>query len=235
VNLPAPEQKPAYVRAMFASIVERYDLLNDLMTAGRHRQWKRVTVRAARPGGALALDLGCGTGDLSRELARQGARLVVAADFVPEMLQAARRNAAAQGLDDIVFTAADALALPFTDAAFDCVVSGFLARNVADVELAFREMQRVLKPGGRVVCLEAARRDGIFGRLLNAGFSVTARGFGRLVAGDSAAYTYLPASVAAFASPRELAATMHRAGFRGIQYRTLGFGLVAVHRGVKEG
>jgi demethylmenaquinone methyltransferase/2-methoxy-6-polyprenyl-1,4-benzoquinol methylase len=214
---------------MFARIAGRYDLLNDLMTASQHRRWKRAAVRAARPAGARALDLGCGTGDLTRELARQGARLVVGADFVPQMLAAAHHRSTAHG--PVVLAAADALALPFADATFDCVTSGFLIRNVADAEAAFREMRRVLKPGGRVVCLDAARRDGLLGRLLSAGFAIVSRTLGRLVAGDAAAYAYLPASAAAFASPPELAATMQRAGLRHICYRTFAFGLVAVHWG----
>jgi demethylmenaquinone methyltransferase/2-methoxy-6-polyprenyl-1,4-benzoquinol methylase len=232
VSLPQARDRPAYVRAMFARIAGRYDLLNDLMTAGLHRRWKRAAVRAAQPAGALALDLGCGTGDLSRELARQEARIVVGADFVPQMLAAARDRTAARGT--VVFAVADALALPFADTTFDCVTSGFLVRNVADAEHAFREMRRVLKPGGRVVCLDAARRDGPFGQLLSAGFGLVARTLGRLVAGDPEAYAYLSASAAAFASPAELAATMQRAGLRRIQYRTFAFGLVAVHRGVAE-
>jgi demethylmenaquinone methyltransferase / 2-methoxy-6-polyprenyl-1,4-benzoquinol methylase len=232
-ELPATGEKASYVRAMFTRIVGRYDLLNDLMTAGRHRYWKRVAVRTAMPAGADALDLGCGTGDLACELARQGARRVIGGDFVPAMLAAADARARAQGLDNVSFTVADALALPFDDASFDCVTSGFLVRNVTDQALAFREMQRVLRPGGRVVCLEAARRDGVLGRLLHGGFNVSARILGKIVAGDAAAYAYLPRSAAAFASPRELAGIIADAGFERVQYRTFGLGLIAIHRARK--
>ena len=225
-----PDDKPAYVRTMFARIAGRYDLLNDLMTAGRHRYWKRVAARAAEPAGAVALDLGAGTGDIARELVRLGAREVVAADFVPEMLAPAVERAAREGATNLRFAVADALALPFADASFDCVTSGFLVRNVADQEQAFREMLRVLRPGGRVVCLEASRRDGAVGRLLNTGFGVVARVLGQVVARDKDAYTYLPDSAAAFASPAELGATMQRAGFDRIQCHTFGLGLIAIHR-----
>jgi demethylmenaquinone methyltransferase/2-methoxy-6-polyprenyl-1,4-benzoquinol methylase len=233
VTLPHGTAKAGYVRAMFERIAARYDLLNDLMTAGQHRHWKRLTVRAAEPRGALALDLGCGTGDLSRELARQGARFVVGGDFVPVMLRQAADKTARCGPQPVTFAVADALALPFPSGTFDCVTSGFLVRNVVDQEAAFQEMLRVLRPGGRVVCLEATRRDGVTGRLLNAGFGIVARLLGRFVAGDPAAYAYLPDSAAAFASPPELAATMQCAGFTAIQYRTLGLGLIAIHRGRK--
>ncbi len=229
-HLPPPEQKAAYVRSMFARIAGRYDLLNDLMTAGRHRYWKRVAARAANPSGAVALDLGSGTGDIAFALVRLGATEVVAADFVPEMLAGAEARAAREGVANMRFAVADALALPFADESFDCVTSGFLVRNVVDQERAFREMLRVLCPGGRVVCLEAARRDGVIGRVLSAGFGVVARILGQVVAGDRDAYSYLPESAAAFASPKELAATMRRAGFTDIQYRTFGLGLIAIHR-----
>jgi demethylmenaquinone methyltransferase/2-methoxy-6-polyprenyl-1,4-benzoquinol methylase len=218
---------------MFSRIVGRYDLLNDLMTAGRHRHWKRVAVGAAEPEGAVALDLGTGTGDIARELVRQGARQVVAGDFVPAMLEAAEEKARREGYDTIRFTTADALDLPFADETFDCVTSGFLVRNVSNPELAFLEMHRVLKPGGRVVCLEASRRDDGIGQMLNRAFGVSARLLGRVVAGDAAAYAYLPDSVATFAGPDELAAIMHRAGFERIQYRRFGFGLIAIHRARK--
>lgn len=228
--LPPPEERAGYVRAMFARIVDRYDLLNDLMTLGRHRHWKRVAVHAAGPAGARVLDLGCGTGDLTRELARQGARVAVGADFTPQMLYAARALAAARGVTATRFVAADALRLPFADGSFECVTSGFLVRNVSDPGQAFREMHRVLAPGGRVVCLEAARRDGALGRLLHAGFEVSARVLGRVVAGDASAYSYLPRSAAAFASPPELATIISAAGFQRVQYRTFGLGLIAIHR-----
>lgn len=215
---------------MFGRIVGRYDLLNDLMTAGRHRHWKRLTAEAADPAGAFALDLGSGTGDIARELARRGACHVVSADFVPAMLHLAASKARQHDIDSITFTVADALALPFAEATFDCVTSGFLVRNTADPERAFREMYRVLKPGGRVVCLEAARRDDVIGRCLIAAFGVVARVLGHVVAGDPEAYTYLPGSAARFANPIELAAIMHRTGFQDVRYHLLGLGLIAIHR-----
>lgn len=229
---PRPDHASS-IHAMFTRIVGRYDLLNDLMTGGRHRHWKRAAVRAAEPEGAVALDLGTGTGDIARELVRQGARQVVAADFVPAMLEAAEAKARREGYDTIRFATADALDLPFADESFDCVTSGFLVRNVSNPELAFLEMQRVLKPGGRVICLEASRRDDRLGQFLNRVFGISARVLGRVVAGDADAYAYLPDSVAGFATPDELAAVIQRAGFEKIQYRRFGSGLIAIHRARK--
>lgn len=221
--------KAGYVRALFTRIVARYDLLNDLMTGGRHRRWKRLTARTAAPAGALALDLGTGTGDLALELARLGARRVVAVDFVPAMVAAARRKAVSQGAGGIVMLVADALALPFADQTFDCVTSGFVIRNVSDPAAAFAETYRVLKPGGRVVCLETSRPHNPVTRLLMGGFGVTARLLGRLVARDVEAYGYLPASTATFVDADALSQLMRQAGFAGIRYQRRALGLVAIH------
>jgi demethylmenaquinone methyltransferase/2-methoxy-6-polyprenyl-1,4-benzoquinol methylase len=218
---------------MFSRIVSHYDLLNDLMTAGMHRHWKRLAAQAAEPGGAFVLDLGTGTADIARELVRRGARSVVAGDFVAEMLEEAERSARRHGIRAIQFVQADATDLPFADGVFDCVTSGFLVRNVVDPDLAFLEMHRVLRPGGRVVCLEATRRDDRIGRLLSGAFGVVARVLGRFVAGDAPAYSYLPDSAAGFASPEELATIIQRAGFERVQWRRLGFGLIAIHRARK--
>lgn len=237
IPLPPPSgpAKAQYVRALFSHIVERYDLLNDLMTAGRHHQWRRAAARAALPAGALALDLGTGTGDLALELARQGARRVVAIDFVPAMVRAARRKAVRRGMAGIHVLIGDALALPFPDQTFDCVTSGFVVRNVADPAAAFAEMYRVLRPGGRVVCLETSRPRARLTRVLIRAFGLLARLLGRLVARDVAAYGYLPASVATFADADELAALMQRAAFSSIRYRRVALGLVTIHRALREG
>lgn len=223
----------AHVPAMFAGIAHRYDLLNDLMTAGRHRAWKRNVARIARPAGERVLDLGSGTGDIARELARGAASQVVAADLVPDMLRLARTRSVEvndpQQRARIDYLVADALRLPFPDATFDCITSGFLIRNVPDVPAALAEMARVLKPGGRMICLEAARRDGTLGRVLAAGFGIQARLLGRLVANAPDAYAYLPDSAAAFHNPEELAALIRAAGFPQVRYRRYGLGLAAIH------
>lgn len=227
----------SHVPGMFATIAGRYDLLNDLLTAGRHRAWKRAAASAAAPEGARVLDLGSGTGDIARELVRLGARHVVAADLVKAMLRIAQRRAAASRDPRlgarIDYVVADALQLPFPDATFDAVSSGFLVRNVPHVPRALAEMARVLRPGGRLVCLEASRREGRLGGVLRAGFSLQSRLLGRVVARAPDAYAYLPDSAAAFHTPDELAALLTAAGFTEVGYRRFGLGLVALHWGRK--
>ena len=147
------DDKRARVQAMFARIVPHYDLMNRLMTGGMDVRWRRLAVELSRPQGTQALDIATGTGDLAREMVRQGALEVVGLDFCGPMLEAATRKLA--GLyPTIRFAAGDAQALPFPDGSFDRVINGFLLRNVADLPMALREMVRVLRPGGLAVCLE---------------------------------------------------------------------------------
>src|SRR3984893_655942 len=152
------EGKAARVRAMFARIVPRYDAINTMMTLGLDRRWRRQTVALVEPKDGLARDIGTGTGGPAFEMMRQGARAVVGADFCFEMLEVAAKKGANAGLDSAVsFVAGDAMRLPFPDATFDCIVNGFMLRNVADLDGTFGELLRVLKPGGRLVCLDLAR------------------------------------------------------------------------------
>src|SRR5581483_10003608 len=146
--------KAAFVRAMFARIVPRYDLVNRLMTLGMDQRWRRAAVTMVAPQGALALDVATGTGDLALELLRQGARHVVGADFCADMLGAAVTKARPAAGTRAAFVAGDATRLPFHDDTFDCVVNGFMRRNVTDLAATFRELNRVLKPRGRLACLD---------------------------------------------------------------------------------
>jgi len=229
-----PSRAP-FVRAMFGRIASRYDLMNALMTGGRHRAWRRLAVRQARPAGGRALDICCGTGDFALELARQGASAVVGVDFSGEMVALAARKAQAAGLSGRVqWQLADALELPFPDDAFLCATSGFSLRNVDDVGRALREMTRVLAPGGRVAVLELTPvRSRLFGPVFRAYFRGLVPLVGGLVAGDRAAYTYLPDSVRAFPTADKLADLMTQAGLVEVRYRLLALGTVALHLGVK--
>jgi demethylmenaquinone methyltransferase/2-methoxy-6-polyprenyl-1,4-benzoquinol methylase len=223
--------KAERVRAMFARIVPRYDLMNALMSLGMDHRWRRAAARAAEPAGRIALDVGTGTGDLAFALADAGSKRVVGVDFCEEMLAAARSKAGRVGVAGVTFIAGDALALPFPDGTFDCVVSGFVLRNVADLRAALDEMVRVLKPGGSFVCLEITHPP----RLLAPFFSVYFGWFvpllGAVVGHDRAAYRYLPRSLGPLPTAERLAAMLTETGLTAVRVRRLGLGTVALHIG----
>jgi demethylmenaquinone methyltransferase/2-methoxy-6-polyprenyl-1,4-benzoquinol methylase len=227
MNQPSSDEKARTVRDIFTRIAPRYDLMNRLMTGGQDLRWRREVIRRAglHPHAAL-LDLGSGTGDLAREaLSRQPSARVVAADFTLAMMRAGRRPA-----DPFAWSAADALRLPFRDSSFDAVVSGFLMRNVADSVAALREQYRVLKPGGQVVILDTTRpRRNLLSPLIWLHMHVIIPTLGTLISGQRDAYTYLPDSSEAFLTAEALASRMAAVGFKGVAYRRLMFGTIAMH------
>ena len=230
----APDPRAGRVRALFDRIAPRYDLLNSLMSGGRHHAWRRLAVKlAAPPADGTALDVGCGTGDLSLELARHPLRRVVGVDLAPAMVQRGRRKIAEQGSTERVHLAlGHALRLPFPDDTFDCALTAFTLRNVSDLSAALEEMRRVTRPGGRVVSLEITPwRGGLLAPLLRLYFHGVMPLLGALVARDRAAYTYLPASVDAFLSAGELAERMEGVGLKDVRYRSLALGTVTIHVG----
>jgi|Deesub1362A_J573_1020465.scaffolds.fasta_scaffold00784_9 demethylmenaquinone methyltransferase/2-methoxy-6-polyprenyl-1,4-benzoquinol methylase len=225
------EARARYVRQMFGRIARRYDLLNTLITLGQHRRWRRLTARRLKLSpGARALDLGAGTADLTFELLRQhpGAQ-VIACDFSPEMMALGR---ARQGERKANWIIADALNLPFAEGTFDGVTSGFLLRNVGDLERALAEKRRVLRPGGQLAFLETTPpRSRVLRPLIQLHFRWLIPLLGRLLAGDAEAYKYLPASSTAFVDCETLAARMEAAGFQEVGFSTHMLGTVAIHWG----
>ena len=227
--------KAQFVQAMFTRIAGRYDLMNALMTFGRHQAWRRVAARATllAPEGR-ALDLATGTADLALAIADVSPyRQVIGADFALGMLREARRKLRARPDARVALVAADALTLPFADASFACVTSAFLLRNLADLEQGLREMRRVARPGGRVIMLEITRPTlPVFASVFGLYFQRVVPVVGAAIAGDAEAYRYLPDSVARFLTPDELVVLMRNAGLRSVGYRRLGLGTIVIHTGV---
>lgn len=238
MSLPVGDARRAYVQEMFTRIAPRYDLLNTLLTLGLDRTWRNaVRDAAALQPNALALDIGTGTGRLA-DCLRDGqpSARVFGVDLALGMLRvglAAEHDRIGMALPTRV-AAADALALPFDDGTLDCVVSAFTIRNLADVAAGVREQLRVLRPGGRLVCLELADpAHPATAALFRAYFRTVAPVAGRLIAGAADAYTYLPDSVAAFMPPSRLAKLMRAEGLQSVRWRRLHPGTVALYTGVK--
>jgi demethylmenaquinone methyltransferase/2-methoxy-6-polyprenyl-1,4-benzoquinol methylase len=217
---------PDDVRTMFDRIAPVYDAMNRAMTLGLDRRWRRLTAQAAVRPGDKVLDASCGTGDLALA-GRAAGGDVVGVDFSEAMLARARRKA-----PEIEWVRGDAAALPFPDETFDAVTVGFGIRNLADLEGGLRELARVLKPGGKVGCLEITRPRGILRPFFRLWFDGLVPVVGKVLPGG-AAYSYLPASVRRFPGPEDLAAAMRRAGFGEVGWRVLGGGIVALHVGTK--
>jgi demethylmenaquinone methyltransferase / 2-methoxy-6-polyprenyl-1,4-benzoquinol methylase len=229
-----PSEKAQRVRAMFAGIAPRYDLMNALMTGGRDQAWRRTAVRLAAPAPEeRVLDLATGTADLALAfLEASPAGRVVGADFVEGMLQRARHKLRERHESRIALLAADALALPFADATFGCVASAFLLRNLADLAAGLAEMRRVTAPGGRVVALEITQPTlPVWREAFRLYFHHVVPALGALVSGDRAAYTYLPRSVERFVTPPELARLMGSVGLGDVRITRLGLGTVTIHVG----
>jgi demethylmenaquinone methyltransferase / 2-methoxy-6-polyprenyl-1,4-benzoquinol methylase len=231
--------KARRVRNVFDSVAANYDLMNDLMSAGAHRLWKRFTLALAnlRPG-QRALDVAGGTGDLAAGLARQvGPRgLVVLADINAAMLARGRDRLIDAGLvGSVDFVQADAERLPFADGTFDCITIGFGLRNVTDKRAALGAMQRALKPGGQLLVLEFSQPRAPGLKTLYDAYSFRVLPWlGRVVAGDAASYRYLAESIRMHPDQETLLEMLKDAGLEGCRFHNLSGGIVAVHRGYRS-
>ena len=231
-----PAEKTARVRGVFDSVADNYDLMNDLMSGGLHRLWKRFALAQTglRPG-QRALDVASGTGDLGAGLARQVGRdgLAVLTDINREMLSRGRDRLIDRGVSSQVeFAIANAESLPFRDRSFDCVTIGFGLRNVTDKAAALASMRRVLRPGGRLLVLEFSKPQ--IAALQSAydaySFNILPR-LGSIVAGDAASYRYLAESIRMHPDQETLATMIRDAGFDECRWHNLAGGIVALHLG----
>ncbi len=236
-TVPRPE-KAERVRDVFDSVASRYDLMNDLMSGGLHRLWKRFTITRTglRPGQA-ALDVAGGTGDLAGAMSRRvGARgQVVLSDINHAMLLEGRHRLLDRGIvGNVRLVQADAEQLPFPNGAFDCVTIGFGLRNVTDKAAALADMGRVLKPGGRLLVLEFSTPALKVLRPIYDwySFNVLPR-LGAAVAGDAASYQYLAESIRVHPDQQTLLGMMNDAGLEDCRYHNLTGGVVALHMGFR--
>ena len=235
-DVPA-DDKANLVRDVFDSVASRYDIMNDLMSAGLHRLWKRHTIAqaAARPGDVV-LDLAGGTGDLAREFSKKVGPTghVVLADINAAMLKQGRSRLVDAGVSgNLSIAQVDAQDLPFEDGTFDCITIAFGLRNVTDKEAALRSMFRVLKTGGKAMILEFSEPHKVLKPAYDLYSFKVLPTIGKLVAGDSDSYQYLAESIRMHPDQEALKAMMEDAGFERCRYDNLAAGIVALHVGYR--
>ena len=231
-------QRAVDVRTMFDRIVPRYDLVNRIMTGGRDVAWRSMVakqVAAVESVQEKVLDVATGTGDLALAIRKTGNRQVIGLDFSLEMIRAAKKK-----LDKseklVTFLVGDGMKLPFEEGTFDACTISFGLRNMSNYEDGIREMTRVLRPGGRFICLEMTPfQRPLLGPLFRFYFERIVPIVGGILSGNLRAYRYLPRSVRAFPKAHDLAELMRSAGLDDVRYQLLGFGTVAIHSGAKPG
>ncbi len=232
------EGKQRRVDDVFHSVARRYDLMNDLMSGGLHRAWKDTLVTAINPPRSernfRALDLAGGTGDVAFRVIEAGGHgtRVTVCDINPDMLEVGRERAAARGIDRVVFEQGNAERLAYPDRSFECVTIAFGIRNVPRIEHALEEAHRILRIGGRFLCLEFSSVDvpGIDTLYELYSFQVIPR-LGEIVTGDHDAYQYLVESIRKFPKPKVFARMLETAGFRRVSFTPMTGGVVVLHSG----
>ena len=230
----SPEEKTARVGAVFASVAKRYDIMNDLMSAGMHRLWKDDFVRRLNPRpGEQILDMAGGTGDIAFRIAARGADVTVA-DINPNMLEVGMARAATRGLTSLVWREENAETLSFPDQSFDGYTIAFGIRNVTDIPAALKEAHRVLRWGGRFFCLEFSTTTWPgFADIYDLYSEKLVPRIGEIVAKDADSYRYLIESIRRFPKMPEFAAMIRAAGFAQVKYTPILGGAVAIHSGWK--
>ena len=230
----SPDEKTRRVGRVFSSVARRYDVMNDLMSAGLHRRWKDRFVDRVKPRPAeRILDMAGGTGDVAFRRVRRGAQVTVA-DINPDMLAVGMERAADRGLEGLAWKQENAESLSFDDSSFDAFTIAFGIRNVTDIPAALKEAHRVLKRGGRFFCLEFSTSDWPgFANIYEAYASRLIPRIGKAVAGDEESYRYLVESIRRFPRPGQFRQMIADAGFGQTKVETIFGGLVCIHSGWK--
>ncbi|MFO1220658.1 MAG: class I SAM-dependent methyltransferase [Burkholderiaceae bacterium] len=221
----SPDERRSRIRAVFDAVAPRYDLMNDLMSLGIHRLWKRTLARRVADVRGRVIDLAGGTGDVARLLAAPG-REVIVVDPSAEMM---RIGAARAGMAGIAWREGEAEALPLPDASVDLLVVSFGLRNATRVAQALREAHRVLKPGARFVCLEFSRPAAWLAPAYDLYSRWVIPALGAAVAGHPAAYRYLVESIRRFPDQADFAAMLRETGFADVRWENLSFGIACLH------
>jgi len=232
-----PDGKRRYVRRLFATIADRYDLITVVLSYGRDRRWKKRLVDLAAPrAGARAVDLATGTGDIAFRLAAAGAQ-VAGVDVTYRMIELARnKRAGRSGAESPVFLVGDMVALPFADASFDIATAGYGLRNVPDLSAAIDEIHRVLKTGGTALSLDFNRPSNGFVRAVYLAYlTVTGGLLGWMLHGDPDTYRYIPASIRNYPGAQGVARMFEERGFTDVQCRPCLGGLMTIHVARKTG
>lgn len=232
------QEKVNRVADVFHSVASKYDLMNDVMSLGMHRLWKRFTIgQSGVRSGQKILDIAGGTGDLAKEFAKKVGKdgLVILADINEKMLAVGRQRLTDQGIvGNVEFVQADAEKLPFEDNYFDCITIAFGLRNVTDKSAALRSMYRVLKPGGKLLVLEFSKPTvPVFNKIYDEYSFKLIPKFGEWICNDRDSYQYLVESIRMHPDQDTLKNMMSEAGFENVEYHNLTGGIVALHKGFK--